>query len=159
MYWFICQQNVCSFPFFWEQRCFISQFAQFLGNDQANHIRVNDFAFAADNTLNIKKKSLFILYNIPNALFFIFSLIYSRYLDVWMIVVFVYPFIIMTLHTVLQVIYKKKGKNGRIQQALLTFGQIILPIVFTIFCGIFYYVGYFYTTKLQEMKQAPFNKW
>ena len=76
-----------------------------------------------------------------------------------MIVVFVYPFIIMTLHTVLQVIYKKKGKNGRIQQALLTFGQIILPIVFTIFCGIFYYVGYFYTTKLQEMKQAPFNEW
>jgi magnesium-transporting ATPase (P-type) len=79
-------------------------------------------------------------------------------MDVWMIVVFVYPFIIMTLHTILQIIRKKNGKNRKLQQSLLYFGQVILPIMFIIFVIIFWIVAYIYkNNKIKESELPPFQ--
>ena len=80
-----------------------------------------------------------------------------RYLDIWMIVVFVYPFIVMTLHTVLQIINKKRGKGCLLHRILLNFGQVILPIIFLLYCGIYFYLGVFYTTQIQTTNRGAFD--
>jgi hypothetical protein len=78
-------------------------------------------------------------------------------MDVWMVVVFIYPFIIMTLHTIVQVIRKMKGKYGKLQQVLLDFGRVILPIMFVIFAVIYWIVGYIYAKQNAKRQQAPFQ--
>ena len=74
-----------------------------------------------------------------------------------MIVVFIYPFIVMSLHTLLQIIIKKKGKDSTAHKILLACGQIVLPLLFIVFSCVYYYAGLFFANQLQTTKLGAFN--
>ena len=70
---------------------------------------------------------------------------YIKMIDVWMIVTFVYPFIIIFVHTVLHVLAKKNMKGGTRQSkafwCLHFFSQIVLPSLFLLFTVTYWFVG------------------
>jgi hypothetical protein len=67
---------------------------------------------------------------------------YIKMMDVWMIVTFVYPFVIIFLHTVVHVNYKKGLDNadGNVR-FLLKFSRVLLPVLFLLFSVAYWIIG------------------
>ncbi len=66
-------------------------------------------------------------------------------MDVWNIVMFLVPLIIIVTHTIVHVIDKRKLHKAstfkQMQGVLMMFGQFILPLLATLFIAIFFLVG------------------
>ncbi len=69
---------------------------------------------------------------------------YVKMMDIWMIVTFVYPFIIIFLHTVVHVMNKRnkgtKHTDPRIR-FLMRCSQAVLPLLFIIFSVVYWIIG------------------
>ncbi len=68
---------------------------------------------------------------------------YIKMMDIWMIVTFVYPFIIIFVHTIVHVLHKggkQKRESNKIKY-LLKLSQFLLPLLFLAFSLIYWIVG------------------
>ena len=71
---------------------------------------------------------------------------YIKMMDVWIITVFVYPFIIILVHTQIHILNRMNGEKiaKEIIKQLRNFTKIILPLIFMIFTVVYFFVGFYH---------------
>ena len=101
---------------------------------------------AINSTVLMTLASMFIstLSSLPNT-------VYIKYIDIWMLVTFVYPFIIILIHTCVHVLFKKGDKNKiKMMNYLLMFGRVVVPALFMVFCLGYSIVGYNHQVSMSK---------
>ena len=67
---------------------------------------------------------------------------YIKMMDIWMIVTFMYPFVIIFIHTILHIMNKKdKWEDSKVMGGLWFVSRIVLPIIFSLFLVTYWVVG------------------
>lgn len=66
---------------------------------------------------------------------------YIKMIEVWLFVNFLYPFVIITVHTLIFVIGKETKKKDLACRALELFGKYVLPVCFALFTVVYFSVG------------------
>ena len=66
---------------------------------------------------------------------------YVKRIDIWMIITFIYPFIVIAVHTIVHVMQKSTKHSMRIKIISIKFNKVGLPIIFAIFTVCFFVDG------------------
>ena len=87
---------------------------------------------------------------------------YIKMIDIWMIVTFMYPFIIIFLHSVLYVLIKKNRQSGISKQdkvvgMLQLFGRVILPGTFLVFLVSYWTFALLHMNSRRIMTEGIFD--
>ena len=65
-----------------------------------------------------------------------------KLIDVWMLITFVYPFIIIIIHTLVHVNSRNHSKKAKkVEWMLMAFGKVGLPIIFGVFTVVYAVIG------------------
>jgi hypothetical protein len=67
--------------------------------------------------------------------------LYIKRIDIWMIATFVYPFIVIGIHTIVHVMHRSKRHSARVRNLSMKFSKVGLPLLFTIFTIVFFAEG------------------
>ena len=67
--------------------------------------------------------------------------LYIKRIDIWMIVTFIYPFVVIGIHTVVHIMQRSDYPSQRVKNLSLKFSKIGLPLVFFLFTIYFFADG------------------
>ena len=67
---------------------------------------------------------------------------YIKMMDIWMIVTFMYPFVIIFIHTILHIMNKKdKWEDSKAMGGLWFVSRTVLPCLFLLFLITYWIIG------------------
>ena len=66
---------------------------------------------------------------------------YIKRIDIWMIVTFLYPIIVIAVHTVVHIMQTSNKYSKRVKKLSMMFNKVGLPTIFAIFTIVFFVDG------------------